>query len=117
MTDFLTIAGQVIPVAEGSFKENEPQRGGAESYSYNGRLRSTVRWEKRSWSLTTGLMLKIDGETLKTNTALGRSVAIGGTASIVTPCRVFVGEGNVINAESTDTNNWLIQYTITLKEM
>src|SRR4051812_21410525 len=102
MTDFLTIAGIVVPVAEGSFKANEPQRGGSESYSYNGRLRSTVRWEKRSWGFTTGLMLKADGEALKAAVALGHPVAIGGSASVATPCRVFVGEESVVTAESAD---------------
>jgi hypothetical protein len=118
MTDFLTIAGLVIPVAEGSFKENEPTRGGSESFSYNGTLRNTTRWLKRSWSLTTGLMLKIDGEALKTavETPPGAPVVIGGTASIPSPCRVRVGEGSVVTAESEDSNDWLIQYAITIRE-
>jgi hypothetical protein len=115
--DFLTIAGLVIPVADGSWKENAPTQGGSESYSYNGRLRSTVRWEKRSWSFSTAHMLKSEGEALKAACALGIPVAIGGTASTATPCRVKVGAGTVINGESEDDNNWMMVYDVTMLEV
>lgn len=111
--DFLIIAGLVIPVADGSWKENAPTRGGSESYSYNGRLRSTVRWEKESYSFSTAHMLKAEGNALKTACALGIPVVVGGTALAAT-CRVNVGAGNIINAESEDDNNWVMTYEVTM---
>jgi hypothetical protein len=117
MADFLTIAGIIVPVAEGSFKENAPVRGGQEGYSYNGVLRNTTRWSKRSWSFTTGVILQSDGIALKNAVANGIAVPIGGAAGLPTPCRVYVDEGSVITATTIDTNNFLMQYNVTMKEM
>lgn len=116
MNDFLIIAGQSIPVLTNSFKENAPSRGGSEGRSYNGRLRSTVRWSKRSWTFTSAAIQKSLGETLKTATLLGQLVTIGGTTAIPTPCRVSIGDGTIINCDSDDENHWMIQYDIAILE-
>jgi hypothetical protein len=115
MIDFLVVADIVVPVAEGTFKENEPELGGSEFRSYDGRLRSTVRWEKRSWGFSTALMLKSEGEELKEAVALNRVVAVGGSA-LTANCRVTIGETTIVTAITEDDNNWLMQYGVTMRE-
>jgi hypothetical protein len=103
MTDFLTIAAIPVLVAEGTFKENPREQGGTFSRSYAGAGRVTVRWEKRSWQVTTLPMLTADANTLKAAIALGAVVSCGGTG-IGSPINavVTVGEQTEIAAHAGD---------------
>jgi hypothetical protein len=116
--DFVIIDGQTIPVQSGTFKKNAPIEGGSESYSYNGALRSTVRWQKDSWSFTTGFMEKVDIETLRTATSLGQAVLITGSMPTGTLyCRVKITGETTINAESSDNNNWVVTADVTMMQV
>lgn len=113
--DFLIIAGLPIPVQSGTFKKNTPVEGGSESYSYNGRLRSTVRWTKDSWSFTTDLMEKADIAALRAATALGQQVPITGTfPDGPLSARVKITGETTINAESADNNHWIVTADVTM---
>jgi hypothetical protein len=114
---FLTIASIVVPVADGSFKANPREMNGSQSRAYAGNLRSTVRWTKRSWSLTTGLMLSADVVTLENAIIAGTAVscagdALGGTVS----CVVTLGDEPVISTASNDGLTFMRTMALTLRE-
>lgn len=114
MTDFLVIAGIVIPVVEGSFHRNARDRGGSESFSYNGTPRSTVRWEKDSWVCTAGEMLASELATLLAAVANDVPVAVTGQA-ITASCRVTVGQTTVVTAQTSDANHWIVSAALTIR--
>jgi hypothetical protein len=118
MTDFLTIATIPVLVAECSFKENPLEQNGSASRAYAGNLRSTIRWEKRSWQVTTLPMLTADANTLKAAIALGAVVACAGNALGSTiNCIVTVGDQTEIAAHAGDGLNFMRVLTLNLRQV
>jgi hypothetical protein len=115
---FLTIAGTDILVADGSFKENALEQNGSMSRAYAGNLRSTVRWEKRSWQLNTLPMLSAAAATLKSAVALGVVVACSGTAIGSTMnCIVTIGEQTAIAAHGGDGLNFMLVLSLNIRQV
>lgn len=115
---FLVIAGITVPVAEGSFKEAEREKGGSQTRAFAGNLRSTERWNKRVWNLTTALMLDADCSTLKSAVQLGVVVtcsgdALGGSVS----CVATIGETDNTSTATTDGKGFMRTLALTLREV
>jgi len=118
VSDYLVIASLVVPIAEGQFKENEREKAGSQTRAFAGNLRSTERWNKRSWSATTALMLSADIATLKTAVQLGAQVTVSGDAmgGSVT-CVVTIGETADTSTASTDALGFMRTLALTIREV
>lgn len=115
---FLVIAGIVVPTEDGSFSENTPAIGGSNTPSFNGTLRSRVRWSKRRWQCQTALMLDADSNALKAAVASRSGVACSGDGlgGAVT-CVVIVGDVKVTTAATSDGLNFMRVHALTLMEV
>lgn len=118
MTDFMTIAGIPVLCAEETFKENPREQGGSLTRAYAGNLRSTVRWEKRSWQVTTLPYLTADATTLKAAIALGAIVACAGNAFGATVnCVVTVGDQTERALHAGDALGFMLAMVLDLREV
>lgn len=87
---YLNIAGiSTIPVVKGEGVGEEPERGGADVRAFAGNLRSTVRWEKRQWTVTTVALSAAAAAALRA-AIVARPVNVSGdiTAGATVPCIV-----------------------------
>lgn len=80
MADFLTIAGIVIGVDADGARERPRERGGEKVRAFAGNLRSSIRWEKRGWDVTTWIMTQAEVTTLRAAVLLGTYVTCAGDA-------------------------------------
>lgn len=119
MTAFLTIGAITVLVADGTFKENPLEQNGSMSRAYAGNLRSTVRWEKRSWQVTTLPMLVASANTLKAAVALGTAVSCAGNALGATiSCIVTLGEQTEVAAQGTgDGLGFMLVLTLNIRQV
>jgi len=114
---FLVIAGQTVPVMEGQTAERV-ERFGQESPAFAGNLRSSIRVEKRRWSVTSGLLTQAELATLKAAVALGAHVTCSGDAmgGSVT-CAVEVGDAGFVTVATDDGLNFMRSVALTLREV
>ena len=75
---FLTIASINIPVANNEATKKAPERIGKSMRMFNGSLRTTVRYEKRGWSVTTKLLPESTAASIETAVANGAFVSCSG---------------------------------------
>jgi hypothetical protein len=61
---FVVIAGITVPIALDGITEQEPDEGGEDTRAFAGNLRSTSRWTRRRWKLTTKPWPVASGEAL-----------------------------------------------------
>lgn len=118
MTAYLAISTVTsVPVGEGQAVKRI-ERIGFSSRAYAGGLRSSVRAEKRTWQVTTGLMTDAEINTLIAAVALGAQVTCSGNAlgGSVT-CEVEVGDDAHINVATTDGLGFLHAVVLTLREV
>lgn len=116
---FLTIAGIAVPVAQDGFKRLPVEVGGSQSRAYAGNLRSTERWQKYAWSVTTGLMKTADTTTLETAIANGAVVSCSGDAlnNVATNCVVTMSDKTAAPAISNDGFKHMWALTLTLRQV
>jgi hypothetical protein len=92
----LVIAGRTIPVAPDGGLQSAPIDVGADSTTYNGTSRSTVKAQKLVWQFTSKGVLPAVHEDLKSATALGALVACSGDGLgdglTSYTCRVRIGD-------------------------
>jgi hypothetical protein len=117
----LTIAGITVPVAESGAIRAAPEEGASSNRTFNGNLRSTKRWSKRVWRVTTILMLSADAEAVENAVALGAQVACTGTvlgaANPTVTCEVEIADGAMPNGLSTDGLGFFRVLNLTLREV
>jgi hypothetical protein len=62
---FLVVDGITVPVAHPQATKGTPERGGSTTRMYDGTLRSTVRYVKHTWTVTTKLLDPTDAAALE----------------------------------------------------
>lgn len=115
---FLVIAGITVPVAVDQFKRLPLETVGTQTRAYAGNLRSTQRWTKRAWSLTTGLMLTADTTTLEAAIANGAVVGCSGDAlGAAINCVATIGEKVNVSTAASDGLTFMWTLALTLREV
>jgi hypothetical protein len=108
----------MIPVSPNGTTREPNEFVGSASRTFNGGLRTTVRAEKRVWSVATGLMTQADMDTLTAAIALAAHVACSGTAlgGSVT-CEVTLQRAAYVAVNAGDGNGFMRQLSLTLREV
>ena len=118
MTDFLVIAGQTVPVAEGQAVRRVERAGVSDRAWNDGTLVTDYLWEKDAWQVTTGFLTDAEAATLRAAVALGAHVTCSGNAlggSVL--CQVEIGDGAYINVVSDDGKGFLWALALTIREV
>jgi hypothetical protein len=114
----LVIAGIALVVSAQGPAQKASERIGSTSRTYNGKLRSTIRAEKRVWGFTTGLMLTADAAALEAAVALGAHVSCSGDALNTTvTCEVEIGDRSYVAVPAADALGYMRQLALTLREV
>lgn len=75
---FLTLAGVTVPTSVSGVQEGAIEQIGSESRAYAGNLRSTVRGQKRNWSVTTRPLTSTEESNIRSAIATGAFVTMSG---------------------------------------
>jgi len=119
-----TINGTTVPIdnTSGAVKK-APEQGGSDSRAYAGNLRSTRRWQKRVWQITTMPIEDALATTIEGLIALGAVVTCGGTAltgsgggTILCIC-AYTDSPAYLNQDTGDGLGFQRQLTITVREV
>jgi hypothetical protein len=114
---FLVVASIVVPVMEDTAVERIV-RIGSSNRAFAGGLRSTVRAEKREWTVSTGLLTNTETTTLKAAVDLAEQVTCSGDClgGSVT-CEVEVGDGAYVSVATTDGTGVMRSLVLTLRQV
>lgn len=96
---FLIIAGITVPVAIVGAKKTW-EIGGSNSRAFSGGLRSTVRWTKRGWQVTTTPLLEADASAIETAVVGGDFVTVSGDMTGTLTCQVTVGDAPFVKVST-----------------
>jgi hypothetical protein len=116
MTAFLVIAGLTVPVSQGNAVKRIERSGGNER-TILGTLRYTGLYEKRAWSVLSGMMLDADAAAVEAAIANGAQVACSGNAigGTVT-CAVEQGDAAYVNTATVDGLGFVRTLALVLRE-
>ncbi|MBA3853329.1 MAG: hypothetical protein C0503_02880 [Gemmatimonas sp.] len=94
---FLVIDGITVPVSTSGAQVLPPERIGSSARTFDGSLRTTIRFEKRGWKFRTPPRPVADWSALEAAVAFGAFVdcsgdALGGTVT----CEVTVSDADLI---------------------
>jgi hypothetical protein len=117
VTDFLTIAGIVVPVMEGQAVERPDWK--SQSYrAFAGNLRAQARPEKRAWAVTTYPLTATERSALLSAIGFKAHVTCAGVglpSSVV--CEVTVGDVAEINLATADGTGLLYSVALLLRQV
>ena len=119
MTAFLVVASLTVPIVDTGAQRAANEMGGSDSRAYAGNLRSTRRWQKRVWKMTTAFLAETDAETLESAIALGKAVVISGNAigagvaAIATP----IDSPQYTNVDGGTGLGFMRQVSMTIREV
>ena len=111
---FLVIDGLTVPVSTSGAQVLAPERIGSSARTFDGSLRTTVRFEKRGWRFRTPSRPVADWADLEAAVAFGAFVecsgdAIGGTVT----CEVTVSDADLVPV----AGGFRKSLTLTLREI
>lgn len=114
---FLIIAGITVTVASPNAAK-EIERVGTSGRSFDGTLRSAIRSEKRTWTVTTSLMLDADATTLENSFAFASQVTCSGDllgGSVL--CEVTVTGQAYPSVSASDGKSFMRQLQLSIREV